>query len=127
MLAAALSFRDLLNPEMIIQYGGVALLLVIIFAETGLFFGFFLPGDSLLFAAGLLCESKYLSTPVVVLIPLLILAVVLGSTVCYGFGRWAKHYLKRRKENFFYKKKYIEMRNTFYQKHGSMPFVLRRV
>jgi membrane-associated protein len=126
MLAAALSFKDLLNPEMVIHYGGLALLLTIIFAETGLFFGFFLPGDSLLFAAGLLCESKYLTTPVVILIPLLILAAVLGSTVGYGFGRWAKHYLERRKENFFYKKKYIEMTETFYQKYGMMAFVLGR-
>lgn len=126
MFAAALTFRDLLNPETIIQYGGLVLLLGIIFAETGLFFGFFLPGDSLLFAAGLLCESKYLSTSVGVLIPLLILAAVLGSTVGYGIGRWAKQYLEHRKENFFYKKKYIEMTETFYQKHGMMAFVLGR-
>ena len=51
---------DILNPETIIRYGGLTLLLIIVFAETGLFFGFFLPGDSLLFIAGLLSDSEYI-------------------------------------------------------------------
>jgi membrane-associated protein len=121
-----MSLSELVNPEALIQYGGLVLLLLIIFAETGLFFGFFLPGDSLLFAAGLLAESPYLDTPVTLLIILIIIAAVLGTTVGYGVGRWAKTYLENRADNFFYRKKYIEMTEAFYQRHGMMAFVLGR-
>jgi membrane-associated protein len=121
-----MSFSEIFNPETLIQYGGLVLLLTIIFAETGVFFGFFLPGDSLLFAAGLLSESPYLDTPIWALILLLIAAAVLGTTVGYGVGRWAKNYLENRTENFFYRKRYIEMTEVFYQKHGMMAFVLGR-
>jgi membrane-associated protein len=121
-----MSLSELVNPEALIQYGGLVLLLLIIFAETGLFFGFFLPGDSLLFAAGLLSESPYLDTPVTILIILLITAAVLGTTVGYGVGRWAKNYLENRADNFFYRKKYIELTEAFYQRHGMMAFVLGR-
>jgi membrane-associated protein len=121
-----MSFSEIFNPETLIQYGGLVLLLTIIFAETGVFFGFFLPGDSLLFAAGLLSESPYLDTPIWALILLLIAAAVLGTTVGYGVGRWAKSYLENRTENFFYRKRYIEMTEVFYQRHGMMAFVLGR-
>jgi membrane-associated protein len=121
-----MSLSELVNPEALIQYGGLVLLLLIIFAETGLFFGFFLPGDSLLFAAGLLSESPYLDTPVTILIILLVGAAVLGTTVGYGVGRWAKTYLENRSEGFFYRKKYIELTEAFYQRHGMMAFVLGR-
>ena len=81
-----MSLSELVNPEALIQYGGLVLLLLIIFAETGVFFGFFLPGDSLLFAAGLLAESPYLDTPVTILIILLIAAAVSGNMcgICRG-------------------------------------------
>jgi membrane-associated protein len=121
-----MSFSEIFNPETLIQYGGLVLLLAIIFAETGIFFGFFLPGDSLLFAAGLLSESPYLDTPIWMLILLLIAAAVTGTTVGYGVGRWAKSYLENRTDNFFYRKRYIEMTESFYQKHGMMAFVLGR-
>ena len=121
-----MSISELINPEALIQYGGLVLLLAIIFAETGVFFGFFLPGDSLLFAAGLLAESPYLDTPVTVLMVLLITAAVAGTCVGYAFGRWAKSYLEHRTENFFYRKKYIEITEAFYQRHGMMAFVLGR-
>lgn len=116
---------DLFKPESIIIYGGLLLLLFVIFAECGLFFGFFLPGDSLLFVAGLLCES-HLNISIWLLITLLIIAAFAGSVVGYGFGRWAKIYLRNRKENFFYKKKYLEITKTFYRKYGMMAFVMGR-
>ena len=121
-----MSLSELVNPEALIQYGGLILLLIIIFAETGIFFGFFLPGDSLLFTAGLLAESSFLDTLVGLLIVLLIVAAVSGTTVGYGVGRWAKTYLENRSEGFFYRRKYIEMTEAFYQKHGMMAFVLGR-
>lgn len=117
---------DLFRPETIIEYGGLALLLFIVFAETGLFFGFFLPGDSLLFVAGLLSDSPYLSMPIGILILLVITAAVCGTTVGYGFGYWAEGYLKNRKENFFYKKKYLEITQNFYTRYGMMAFIIGR-
>jgi membrane-associated protein len=121
-----LSLLDSINPENIIQYGGLSLLLLIVFAETGVFFGFFLPGDSLLFVAGLLSDTEYLDLNVTVLIVLLIIAAVSGSTVGYLTGRWAGNYLANRKDNLFFKKKYLDITQAFYIKHGMMAFVLGR-
>ena len=114
------------NPENIIQYGGLSLLLLIIFAETGVFFGFFLPGDSLLFVAGLLSDTEYLDMNVTVLIVLLVVAAVSGSTVGYLTGRWAGNYLANKKDSLFFKKKYLDVTQAFYVKHGMMAFVLGR-
>jgi membrane-associated protein len=121
-----LAFLDVFNPENLIQVGGLTLLILIIFAETGLFFGFFLPGDSLLFVAGLLSQSKYLDVPIWLMIIILIIAAGLGSTAGYLTGRWAEKYLTNMRENIFYKKKYLEMTRDFYDKYGMMAFVLGR-
>lgn len=121
-----LVFLDSFNPENIIQYGGLTLLLIIIFAETGVFFGFFLPGDSLLFIAGLLSDTEYLDTNIVLLITLLIIAAVSGSMVGYLTGRWAGVYLANKKDSLFFKKKYLDLTQAFYLKHGMMAFILGR-
>ncbi|HEY0740589.1 MAG TPA: VTT domain-containing protein [Chryseosolibacter sp.] len=121
-----LAFLDSFNPETIIQYGGLSLLLLIIFAETGVFFGFFLPGDSLLFVAGLLADTEYLDVNVTLLIVLLIIAAVSGSTVGYLTGRWAGKFLANRPDSIFFKKKYLDVTQAFYQKHGMMAFILGR-
>ncbi len=120
------AFMDLLNPYTIIQYGGLALLLFVLFAETGLFFGFFLPGDSLVFIAGLLNHSGLLTQPLWLLIGLMILAVSSGTTVGYWFGLRAKRFFRNKKENFFYKKKYIETTQNFYTRYGMTAFILGR-
>jgi membrane-associated protein len=121
-----LSFIDLWNPEAIIQWGGLTLLLTVIFIETGVFFGFFLPGDSLVFTAGLLANSKYIDMPILGLVLLMVAAAVAGSTVGYFTGRWAELYLKTRSENFFYRRKFIDIARDFYKKHGMMAFVFGR-
>jgi membrane-associated protein len=122
-----LAFLDSINPEHLIQVGGLGLLLLIIFAETGVFFGFFLPGDSLLFVAGLMSgDPKYLDINVALLIVLLIIAAVSGSLVGYFTGRWAGNYLANKKDSLFFKKKYIDITQAFYQKHGMMAFILGR-
>jgi membrane-associated protein len=120
-----ISFLELFNPQNIIQAGGLALLLFIIFAETGLFFGFFLPGDSLLFVAGLLSNSKYIDLPVGLLIILLIIAAFSGTCVGYFFGIWAKRF-RPKKENFFFKQKYLDMAQDFYSRYGMMAFIVGR-
>src|ERR1041385_8320114 len=77
-----------LSPETIIRIGGVALLVAIVFAESGLFFGFFLPGDSLLFTAGLLvADGTYLNVPLWLMCALLSAAAVAGDQFGYLFGR----------------------------------------
>lgn len=119
-------FIELFNPQNIIQYGGLALLLFVIFAETGLFFGFFLPGDSLLFVAGLLSSSKYIDQPVGILIVLLVIAAFTGTCVGYFFGLLAKQYIKHRKESFFFKQKYLDMAQDFYKRYGMMAFIVGR-
>lgn len=119
-------FLEFFNPQNIIQYGGLALLLFIIFAETGLFFGFFLPGDSLLFMAGLLSNSKYIDQPVGLLIIMLIIAAFTGTCVGYFFGVWAKKYFRPKKENFFFKQKYLDMAQDFYKRYGMMAFIVGR-
>jgi membrane-associated protein len=123
--SSMLVLLDSINPENIIQYGGLGLLLLIIFAETGVFFGFFLPGDSLLFVAGLMSEDV-LEMNIVLLIVLLIIAAVSGSTVGYLTGRWAGNYLANKKDSMFFKKKYLDITQAFYVKHGMMAFVLGR-
>jgi membrane-associated protein len=120
------AFPELFNPQSLIQYGGLALLLLIIFMETGLFFGFFLPGDSLVFVAGLLSDSEYLHLNVFFLWPLLVVSAAAGSMVGYWFGSRAESYLSRRKENFFYKKKYLEMTHGFYDRYGMWAFIMGR-
>jgi membrane-associated protein len=120
------TFLDVFSPEEIIRFGGITLLLLIVFCETGVFFGFFLPGDSLLFTAGLLTNHKIIDIPVWELILLVIIAAVAGSTVGYLSGRWAHKYLVKRKENFFYKKEYMDMTRAFYKKYGAMAFILGR-
>ena len=121
-----MTFVEFFNPQNIIHYGGVALLLFVIFAETGLFFGFFLPGDSLLFVAGLLSTSKYIDQPVGLLIAMLVIAAFSGTCVGYLFGLWAKQYFKNRRENFFYKQKYLDMAQDFYKRYGMMAFIVGR-
>ncbi|HMJ71445.1 MAG TPA: VTT domain-containing protein [Cyclobacteriaceae bacterium] len=120
------TFLDVFSPEEIIRFGGVTLLLLIVFCETGIFFGFFLPGDSLLFTAGLLTNHRILDVPVWELILLVTIAAVAGSTVGYMTGRWTHGYLSKRKENFFYKKEYMDMTRAFYRKYGAMAFIMGR-
>lgn len=128
--------QELLHPKSIIEYGGLTLLLFVIFAETGLFFGFFLPGDSLLFIAGLLSATSESSTSlnpehlfkvsIFILIPSLLAAAVLGNFVGYFFGLRTGNILLHRNDSWFFKKKYIDMASTFYHERGGMAIILGR-
>jgi len=114
------------NPEFLLQNGGLTLLLVIVFAETGLFFGFFLPGDSLLFTAGLLCGSKYLDTTIYTLLFSLCVAGITGYLTGYFVGRKMGSALEQRPDSLLFKKSYIEATRAFYGRHGSLAFILGR-
>jgi len=118
--------QNLTDAHSIISKGGFALLLLVIFAETGLFFGFFLPGDYLLVLAGLLCATGVLHIPIYVLVLSLIAAGVLGNYTGYWFGFRTGPVLFKRNESLFFKKRYVTMAEGFYNKYGGMALVLGR-
>ena len=120
--------KELTNPKSIIHYGGLWLLLFVVFAETGLFIGFFLPGDSLIFISGLLCATKpyLLNISIFWLISLLITSAVLGNIVGYWFGKKTGEKLFQKKDTFLFRKKHLETTKLFYEKHGGKALVLGR-
>ncbi len=120
--------RELTDPASIIQYGGILLLLFVVFAETGLLIGFFLPGDSLIFVSGMFCSTKpeLLSVTISGLIPLLVLAAVVGNVAGFWFGRKLGPALFKRDDSFIFKKKYLETTRSFYNRHGGKALILGR-
>lgn len=97
---------------------------VIILCETGLLFGFFLPGDSLLFTAGLLASQGIFS--IWLLVPLLAAAAIVGDSIGYAIGARLGPALYKREDSFFFRKRYIEETEAFYAKHGPYTIVLAR-
>ena len=117
-------FDFLLDPQKAIMAFGLIGVILIVFAESGLFFGFFLPGDTLLFTAGFVASQGIFS-----LTPLLIcvfVAAVLGDSVGYWFGKKTGPALFTREDSFFFKKKYVEQAQLFYEKHGKKTIILAR-
>ncbi|MDZ4665819.1 MAG: VTT domain-containing protein [Bacteroidota bacterium] len=112
--------KTLTDPQSIIQYGGLWLLLFVIFAETGLLVGFFLPGDNLILLAGILCKSQptLLNVNFIPMVILMIMAAVVGNMFGYWFGKKAGERIYERKETLFFKKKHLEATNKYYQKYG---------
>ncbi len=113
-------------PENLIRIGGMGLLLFIIFAETGLFVGFFLPGDSLLFTAGILCSTDVLDVNIVTLMLGLNAAAILGNLTGYYFGHRVGPKLFTREDSLIFKKRYIRLTKTFYDRHGGKALILGR-
>lgn len=129
------SWKDLLNPEFYIKMGGFWLVLFIIFAETGLFIGFFLPGDSLLFISGIYAReiiaetfgtfgSDFLDTTI--LASCIALAAIIGNEVGYFFGLKTGPSLYKKQDTLLFKKKYLYQANDFFEKHGSLAVILAR-
>ncbi len=119
------SFWDLFKPQELIEFGGFALVLAIIFLENGVFFGFFLPGDSLLFTAGLLATT-ILKVTLFKLIAGIGLAAIAGYYFGYWFGWKTGNSLYQRKDSLFFKKKYIETAEAFYKKYGGITLIFGR-
>jgi membrane-associated protein len=115
-----------LNPETILISGGVYLLLLIVFLESGFFFGFFLPGDSLLFTTGLLCGTGVLPQGLGELLLLLNIAAILGYSCGYLFGNRMGKFLLNMPDSLFYKKKYLDMTRSYYERHGKFTLVIGR-
>lgn len=120
--------KQLTDPESIIKYGGLALLLFVIFAETGLFVGFFLPGDNLIFIAGLLCATKpgLMNVSFPLLLILMMSAAIIGNIAGYWFGRKAGEKLYSKKDSFFFRKSHIKTTKAYYEKHGGKTLILGR-
>ncbi|HPS21749.1 MAG TPA: VTT domain-containing protein [Candidatus Paceibacterota bacterium] len=112
------------NPLLIIQAVGIIGVIFIVFAETGLFFGFFFPGDSLLFTAGLLASQNILN--IWALIIGCILAAILGDTIGYWTGKKYGRSLFNKEEGFFFKKKRLIEAEEFYKKHGKFTIIIAR-
>lgn len=108
----------------LIQTGGLLGLFFIIFAESGLFFGFFLPGDSLLFTAGFLASQGVFNLPILILV--VFIAAVLGDNVGYSFGKKVGPKLFSREDSKFFKKENLLKAQAFYDKHGPKTIVLAR-
>ncbi|MBI3235181.1 MAG: VTT domain-containing protein [Bacteroidetes bacterium] len=119
-------FPNLLNPEELIAYGGFWLVLLIVFAETGLLFGFFLPGDALLFAAGLLTASGTIDYSIEALLLGLNIADILGNMLAYSFGKKAGESLFTRDDSIIFKKRYVYMSKTFFDKYGGVALIIGR-
>ncbi|WP_257669842.1 DedA family protein [Parapedobacter tibetensis] len=120
------SFSQLLDAEALIKSGGFYLVLFIVFAETGLFFGFFLPGDYLLFLAGLFCASGMLNVDITTLCVGLFAAGVAGNFTGYWFGWRAGPMLFTRKDSWLFKRKYVVMAEEFYHKYGGLALIIGR-
>ncbi len=120
------SVQQLIHPETLLREGGFYLLLFVVFAETGLFFGFFLPGDYLLFLAGMFVATNKLDVSIYVLIAGLIVAAISGNFVGYWFGRRTGPALYNRKDSFFFKKKYLVAAEVYYNKQGAFALIMGR-
>jgi membrane-associated protein len=116
--------KELVNPESIISYGGFWLLLFVVFSETGLFVGFFLPGDSLLFTAGLLTATGVIGYPIFVVVIGVCLAAIIGNSVGYAFGKKTGPALFNRKKTFFFKPTHLKSAKEFYDRHGGKAIIL---
>lgn len=133
-------WKNLIDPLFYIEFDvngirlGLYLVLFIVFAETGLFAGFFLPGDSLLFLAGIynrelienvfLIDSSFLN--VTLLATFVALAGILGNMVGYWFGSKSGYYLYNKQDSFWFKKKYLVQSKDFFEKHGGRAIIFAR-
>jgi membrane-associated protein len=115
--------------EWIIEYGGLYILLLVVFAETGLFIGFLFPGDSLLFAAGIYVDDlakEFFNVHWSVIMILVMIASILGNMVGYWFGRKAGPLLYERKETWLFKKKHLVRATNFYHQYGKATIFLAK-
>jgi len=133
-LSTAFHWSQLLQPQFYIEHGGLWLILFVVFAETGLFAGFFLPGDSLLFVAGIYSTNlanEFIPTgneflDLMVLMVLIATAGIAGNATGYWFGKKVGPAMYNWKENLLFKKHYLEQAHEFYEKHGGGAIIIAR-
>ena len=116
--------HQLYDVEGIIRWGGLLMLVVIVFAETGLMIGFFLPGDSLLVTAGVFCAAGHLR--LWTLLTAVTAAAIAGDQVGYWIGYRAGPLLFRREDSLFFKRRHLMRTHAFYERHGGKTIILAR-
>lgn len=132
-------WKQLFNPEfyILLELGGFKIglfvVLFIVFSETGLLAGFFLPGDSLLFLAGIYSQTLMIQfstnndfLDVSLLATLIAFMAILGNMTGYWFGAKSGHFLYNRPDNIFFKQKYLHQSKDFFEKYGSKAIVFAR-
>jgi len=119
-------FHQLTDVRQLVQAGGYVGLTLIIFSETGLLIGFFLPGDSLIVTAGLLAAQPQFGLHIWLLGLLLTIAAILGNTLGYAIGKYSGPRLFTRDDSLLFKKKHLFRAREFYEKHGGKTLVLAR-
>ena len=115
---------DLVHPDRLLEAFGTIGLILVVFAESGLLFGFFLPGDSLLFTAGVFAARGDLNLPVILVG--VFLAAVAGDQVGYAFGNRVGPALFRRPDSRFFKRKHLDRAQRYFEEHGPRTIVLAR-
>ncbi|MBC6110642.1 DedA family protein [Pedobacter fastidiosus] len=120
------NLHQLIDPEKLLREGGFYLVMFVIYAETGLFFGFFLPGDYLLFLAGMFVATGKLDVNIAVLLAGLCVAAIMGNFTGYWFGRKTGPVLYTRKDSFFFKKRYLKAAEEYYNKQGAFALIMGR-
>lgn len=122
-------WHSLLQPQWYVAHGGVWIILLIVFAETGLFMGFFLPGDSLLFVAGIMwrdLEAGFFNVPFWIIMVLIAIFAILGNQVGYWFGKKIGPAMYTWKDRWYFKQKYLQQARVFYEEHGSSAIFMAR-
>ena len=114
----------MIDPILIIKTVGLVGVVLIVFAETGLFFGFFFPGDSLLFTAGIFASQGFFS--IQILLILCIISAILGDSIGYWSGKKYGRQLFDKDKGFFFKKKRLYEAELFYEKHGKSTIIIAR-
>lgn len=120
------SFQQFLDPETILSQGGFYIVCLIVFLETGVFFAFFLPGDYLLFLAGMFCASGRIDTPITTMFLGILISGILGNAVGYITGRRAGPMLFKKKDSLLFKRKYVIMAEEFFHKYGGPALIISR-
>lgn len=115
-----------LDPENILTTFGLAGLLLIIFAECGLLIGFFLPGDTLLFTAGILVSTGTLTAPLWLVVVLMVIAAVAGNVVGYWIGYKAGPAVFNKPDSKLFKREYVDKSAQFFEKYGPITVVVAR-
>ena len=119
-------FQYILNSEEIIRTGGLIVITLIVFVENGFFFGFFLPGDYLLFLSGVFAGTKLLNVPLWLLLTCVFGAAILGSFTGYVTGYYFGARIKNRPDSLFFKQKYIDNTRDAFIKYGNSALIISR-
>ena len=115
---------NILDPTTIIQSGGLLLIGAIVFAESGLLLGFFLPGDSLLFTAGIFAAQDKL--PIGWLLLVVVTAAIIGDNVGYSIGRKTGNRIFKKEDGILFRREYLERSKEFYASHGGKTVTIAR-